>query len=334
MNKRERLERTFSGEATDRTPVALWRHWQGDDHRAADLAYAIAGFQQTYDWDYTVVAPGNHYLVTGYGLQDRWNGNLTGRREVIRTPIERSVDWTTLRPLDPSQGEVGKAVQTLQLLKEPLTVSDTPCLLQVYSPLTQALQLAGKESLLRHMRTQPDRVRTGLNTLTESTIRLLDLLKRTTGIAGIVYTIETASFDLLSENEYVNFGLPFDQKLLETIPASWWFTMIHMQGNAPMIHLFANVPIQVLSWQDQQTVPSLDRAEIRFSGALAGGLGEEIHLLHGTPSMIREAGRKMMHVLPRRYILTTGGPIPMVTPISHIRAVRELVTSSSGNKDG
>ena len=36
MEKRERLEKTIAGEQTDRVPVALWRHWPGDDQRAAD----------------------------------------------------------------------------------------------------------------------------------------------------------------------------------------------------------------------------------------------------------------------------------------------------------
>ena len=40
MTKRERLEKTIHGEEADRVPVALWRHWPGDDQRAADLVEA------------------------------------------------------------------------------------------------------------------------------------------------------------------------------------------------------------------------------------------------------------------------------------------------------
>jgi uroporphyrinogen decarboxylase len=38
--KRERLEATVVGETADRLPVALWRHWPGDDQDAAALAAA------------------------------------------------------------------------------------------------------------------------------------------------------------------------------------------------------------------------------------------------------------------------------------------------------
>ena len=46
LSKRERLERTVAGEETDRVPVALWRHWPGDDQRAVDLAEATVAFQR------------------------------------------------------------------------------------------------------------------------------------------------------------------------------------------------------------------------------------------------------------------------------------------------
>jgi uroporphyrinogen decarboxylase len=318
---------------TDRVPVALWRHWLGDDQRAADLAYAVSAFQQTYDWDFAVVAPSNHYLVTGYGVTDTWLGDRFGRRTPGKSPIERSVDWTALRPLEPSRGDIGKAVQCMQLLREPFTDSDTPYLLQVYSPLTQALQIAGQDQLLRHLRTQPDRVKTALNTLTESTIRLLDVLKRTSAAAGILYVVESANFNQISEAEYQSFGLPYDLKILESLPTSWWFTMLQIYGSAPMVHLFADLPVQALNWQDQEATPSLDRANVVFKGALAGGLAEDRDLLQGTPGTIRDAGRRIMHLLPRRLILTAGGTIPMMTPLSNIRAARELIAPLAGARE-
>ena len=37
-SKRRRLEAAIAGETVDRLPVALWRHWPGDDQDAAALA--------------------------------------------------------------------------------------------------------------------------------------------------------------------------------------------------------------------------------------------------------------------------------------------------------
>ncbi len=35
MNKRERLEAAIAGQSVDRVPVALWRHFPGDDQDPA-----------------------------------------------------------------------------------------------------------------------------------------------------------------------------------------------------------------------------------------------------------------------------------------------------------
>ena len=59
MRKRERLERAIAGEPVDRVPVALWRHFPGDDQRAADLARSAVDFQREFDWDFVRVMPAN-----------------------------------------------------------------------------------------------------------------------------------------------------------------------------------------------------------------------------------------------------------------------------------
>jgi uroporphyrinogen decarboxylase len=173
MNKRERLEKTFAGEATDRPPAALWRHWPGDDQRAADLAQACVSFQNSYDWDFIKVTASSNYSVTDYGVQDQWTGNLEGTRDTTRHIVQRSLDWTELRPLDPVRGALGRHTECLRLIPEGLHDPDTPILMTIFSPLAQAKHAAGNDLLLRHMRTNPDRLHTGLNTLTESTLRFI-----------------------------------------------------------------------------------------------------------------------------------------------------------------
>jgi uroporphyrinogen decarboxylase len=87
--KRERLEKTWRGEETDRVPVALWRHWPGDDQRAADLAEAVVAFQRRWDFDFVKVTPASSYCISDYGVQDRWVGSLEGTREYIKRAVQR-----------------------------------------------------------------------------------------------------------------------------------------------------------------------------------------------------------------------------------------------------
>jgi len=329
MNKRERLEKTIAGEATDRVPVALWQHWPGDDQRAADLAQATLTFQQQYDWDFLVVMPSNNFSTTGYGVQDQWQGNHFGERDIIKTAVHRSLDWTELRPIDPIRGDMGKQLECLRLLGHAFAEDAVPFVQVVYNPLTQALRLAGRDMLLRTMRQQPDRLRTGLNTITETTLRFVEALRRNTAIAGLFYIVELADFTLLSEAEYHSFGYPYDRKIYDSIARNWWLNILQIRGAAPMLHRFSDYPMQVFNWSDQNGHPALASARTTFKGALCGGLAASAHLHFGTPAIIRDAARKIINDMgQRRLILSAGRSLPISTPRSNLQAARDVVNTT------
>lgn len=324
MNKRERLEKAIAGEATDRIPVALWRHWQGDDQRAADLARSTIEFQLTYDWDFVKVTPAETYAVVDYGLQDEWHGDPSGTRLTIKLAINRSLDWTTLRPLDPARGSLGKQLEMLHLVTEGLRQQDTPIIHTIYSPLTQAAMIGGRDMLVRQIRTNPDRVQTGLNAITESTLRFIEAIRKYP-LAGIFYCQREASYDVITEDEYRLFGLPYDRKILENLSERWWFNVLHLPGDAPMIRVCAQLPVQVINWRDQDTEPDLSQGKLQFNYAVSGGLASGQHLHLGTPSSIREQIRHVFaQVNSRRLILSTGSALMATTPLSNIRAVQEV----------
>lgn len=321
---RDRLERAIAGEAVDRVPVTLWRHFPGDDQRAADFARAVVEFQQRYLWDFAVIQPSSHYAVTGYGLHDAWKGSASGQRHILKRPIVRSLDWTALRVQEPQRGDPGRLLEAISLITHALTDA-TPCVAVLYSPLAQALRLAGLHPLLRNLRMHPDRLRSGLNILTESTLRLIEAMRRLP-LAGIFYVMELANYHHLTEAEYQAHGVPFDLKILEALPERWWLNVLHVRGSAPMLRLLGQYPAQVLHWEDQHARPELDKALGLFRGALAGGLSEQIHLHYGTPIEIREAARRAVQMMGgRRFILSAGRALPVTTPLSNIQAARAIV---------
>jgi uroporphyrinogen decarboxylase len=326
MEKRERLEKTIAGEVTDRVPVALWRHWPGDDQRAADLARSVIEFQQTYDWDFVKITPASNYQVIDYGVQDEWRGNLEGTRETIKRAVKRSLDWTELRPLDPTRGEIGKSLECLRFVESAL--EDTPILQTIFSPLSQAKKLAGNELVMRDMRLHPDRLHTGLNIITESILRQVEALKRTT-VAGIFYAVQHASYDMMSEDEYKTFGVPYDKKILEAIPSKWWLNTLHLHGHLPMFRLGMDYPIQVINWHAQEGKPDLAQGKSLVKGAVCGGLSQCEHLHQGTPTAVRDAARAAIaQTNSRRFILGAECVTLITSPLSNLRAVREVVASA------
>ncbi len=324
-SKRERLELTFAGEITDRVPVALWRHWPGDDQRAADLAASTLEFQRRYDWDFVKISPSSSFCLTDYGVQDRWVGNLEGTREYTRRAVERSLDWTELRALDPRRGALGRQLEAVRLIMAGLP-EDVPAIQTIFSPLAQARNLVGHERLLEHMRTAPERVHTGLNTITDSTLRFIEELQRT-GVAGIYYAVQMANYDAMTEEEYRTFGRPYDLRILESLSSRWWFNMLHVHGDStPMFDLFCDYPVQAINWHDQDAGPDLVTGKTRFAGAVCGGLSHWQPVHHGTPAEVREQARVALEQTGRRrFILSTGCVTMITTPWSNIRMVRDVV---------
>lgn len=326
MENRERLERTLAGEAADRAPVALWRHFPGDDQRASDLAAAALLFQKLHEWDFLALCPMHRFSVTDYGAQDVWDGAADGARTLTKPGLERPLDWTGLRPLDPARGAIGRY---LEALRETCDAVDPaiPVLATIYSPLTQAAQLAGEQRVIAHMRTQPDRLRTGLNILAETTLRFLDALRRLP-IAGILYCISLADVAVIAESEYVQFGLPEDQRIMALLTPKWWFNGVQLAGHYPMMRTAGTLPAQFVAWQDQGGDLSLAAGKSALSGAVCGGLHPETHLNLGTPGAVRQATRDALaSVNGRRLIVSAGGPALITTPHANLRALREAVNA-------
>ncbi len=322
MNKRERLEKTIAGDAVDRVPVSLWRHFPGDDQRATDLAAATVEWQRRYDWDFVKVTPASSFCLTDYGVQDRWVGSIEGTREYTKQVVHKSLEWTDLRPIDPGKGALARQAEALTLIRKELG-DDVPVIQTIFSPLAQARHIADPATLIKHLRTAPDRLKTGLNTITDSTIRFIDSIRRS-GIAGVYYAVQMGSYGDLTPQEYTEFGRPFDLQILKAIPKDWWFNVLHLHGDAPIFDLFMDYPVQALNWHDRETEPDLATGKRKFKGAVCGGLGHWDAVHNGTPAEVRDQARNAIDQTEgRRFILATGCVAMITSPTSNLRAVRD-----------
>lgn len=322
MSKRARLEATFAGEAVDRPPVALWRHWPVDDQRGPELARATLTFQQNYDFDFIKVTPNNNYCVAGYGAQSTWIGNEEGTYVWGPRVIREPEDWTLLRPLEPDEGLMGEVLEANRLIGQAVD-GDVPFICTIFNPLTQAKNLAG-DRLVAHLRQSPDAVKAGLAVITESMLRFIDALQET-GAAGIFLAVQHASYDLLTPAEYAEFGKPLDLQLLQATDGMW-FNLLHLHGVDVMFDLLADYPVQVVNWHDRETPPSLGAALGRTRAALCGGLRQWDTVARGTPeAVIAEATEAVAATGGRRFILGTGCVTPIITPTCNIVATRQAV---------
>ena len=327
MTRRERLEATIRGEAADRSPVALWRHFPGDDQDPVGLANSTVAFQRQYDFDFVKVTPASSFSVRDWGAQDRWVGNGEGTRDYTVRPVKTADDWQALRTMDASQalehGALAGQLRCLALIQESLG-SEVPFIQTIFNPLSQAKNLAGQRALLAHMRQAPDALHAGLEVITDTTARFIESARRR-GIAGIFLAVQHASFELLSEAEYREFGVAYDRRLLDAADGLW-LNVLHLHGERVMFDLLSDYPAHVVNWHDQETPPSLREGQARVGGAVLGGLRQWETMVRGTPDDVRrEARNAIAQTGGRRFILGTGCVTPIIAPWTNIRAAREAV---------
>lgn len=325
MSKRDRLTAAIAGEPVDRPPVALWRHFPGDDQQPESLAAATLAFQGRWDWDFVKVSPASSFCLRDWGVEDRWLGNNEGTREYTRRVVEGPEDWQHLRELDPRSGWLDGQLRCLRAIISGLR-EDTPVIQTIFNPLSQAKNLAGEERLLVHLRRHPEAVRAGMEMITRTTVHFVELLFDT-GIDGIFFATQHARYALLSETEYDEFGRFYDLRIFEILKGTGaWFNLLHIHGNDIMFDRLADYPAQAWNWHDQETPPSLAEGQRKVSGAVVGGLRQWETMLRGTSDQVRaEAKAAIEQTGGRRFILGTGCVTPITAPQANLRAVREAV---------
>lgn len=320
MNKRERLETTIAGGQPDRVPVALWRHWPGDDQDAASLAAAHLKWQADYDWDLVKVGPASSYSVHDWGVQDRWVGHIEGTREYTHRPIHQPEDWAALQPLDPTKGMLAVQLETLKLVGEGLK-EETPFIATIFSPLAQARHLADGEKMLSHMRSHPELFHRGLETITESTVRYIKAARKL-GISGIYYAIQHARYPLMSVEEYRTFGRAYDLHVLSAV-SGLWLNMVHIHSTDIMFDVIADYPVQIINWHDRDTAVSLADGLSRIQGAASGGVSQWTLHQESPEGTLAEVQDALEQTNGRRLLLGTGCVAMVTTPLRNIKALRE-----------
>jgi uroporphyrinogen decarboxylase len=321
---RERLQACLNGEGTDRPPVALWRHFPVDDQTPESLAAATLNFQKTYDFDLVKVTPASSFCLKDWGVDDAWEGSTEGTRRYTRRVVQKPGDWESLPVLEPSATHLAAQLACLRQIRASLG-PNVPMLQTVFSPLAQARNLSGGETLLVHLRKYPDAVLKGLETIALSTQRFVEAALET-GIDGVFYAIQHAQAGLLSLDEYKSFGLPSDHKVLE--PANGlWCNLLHLHGSEVYFEIVSEFSFQIVNWHDRETPPSLGEAWQQFGGTLCGGLGRDTLVYGKQAEILKEARNAQAQTKGRRLILSTGCVVPVIASHGNIMAARNSFAS-------
>ena len=323
MTHWERFRAALKGDEVDHVPVSLWRHFPGDDETAAGLANAMIGWQRDYDFDLVKFMPTGMYGVHDWGAQTVYNPGFRGNRILTKVGLSDPAQWPKLAQLDVTKGAYGQEIEAIRLAAAELKGS-VPLFQTVFSPLTTAVKLAG-DAGYAHMRLHPDLLHAGLRVITDVTVRFTQACLEA-GADGIFFATQGASYRLMSEAEYREFGAAYDAQILQASRDMGKLNMLHVHGEDIMFDLMTDLPADLVNWHDRITTPTLAQAKQRFGGLLVGGIEDRTIIQTGPIDEIRaEARDAIAQTGGRRLLVGPGCVIPTNTPDAHIRAVIETV---------
>ncbi|MFQ5886653.1 MAG: uroporphyrinogen decarboxylase family protein, partial [Anaerolineae bacterium] len=285
------------------------------------LAQATLAFQGCFDFDFIKVSPSNAFCAADWGSKTVYRGNENGTREYIAYAIKEAKGWQRLKPLDVTRGVLGEQLECLRHLHREIG-GRIPFIQTLFNPLMVAKYLAGPEFIV-HLRRYPREFKRALSVIGETMSEFAKEAIRA-GADGIFLAVQHASYDLLSEGEYREFGIPYDLQILEAA-SDGWFNLLHIHGKNIMLDLLSDYPVEAVNWHTRTASPTLREAQGRFSGALVGGLGRH-SLVCGSPEDVKtQVKEAIAQTEGRGLIVAAGCVVPITAPEINIRVAREAV---------
>ncbi len=326
MTHWERVRAAIKGEAVDRVPISLWKHWPVDDETPEGLAAVTVSWQREYDFDLVKFMPTGTYGIEDWGAETIYEPNYRGVRTVTKLGVTDLEQWPKLEQLEVTKGYLGQQIEAIRLTAEALQNS-VPILQTVFSPLTTARKLAG-DRVFTDLRLHPEVLKEGLQIIAETTARFA-LESVRAGAHGMFFATQCATYRLLSEAEYREFGMHYDSMVIDAVRSETEFNLIHAHGEDIMFDLMPSYPVEAINWHDRLTQPSLGEARERFPGLLVGGIKEWQTLLNGPVEAIQaEIREAIAQTNGRNLMIGPGCVIPGHTPLRHVRAAREAIAKN------
>ena len=329
MTPRERVMAALRGEAVDRPPVSFWGHFYHRESSAEDLVAATLEFQREHAWDWVKLNPRKHYHVEPWGVTYRYSGRAADKPVLEAWPIQQPTDWAAITPRPHDRGAFAEQIEAVRMLRRELP-ADVPMIQTVFTPLAVLGEMVEEPGELRlHLRTQPNAVRGALEAVTETFVPLVREYLRS-GADGIYFaTVDWASRDLLTPEEYRVWGRPYDLRVLAAAEGAP-FNVLHVCKRRNLLFELSDYPVKAFSWAATDPLnPTLAQALQRLPGAVMGGITHD-HLARGgePETAVTEYHSGLEQTGGRRWLVAPGCSIPPTTPAATLRAVKSAVEAT------
>jgi uroporphyrinogen decarboxylase len=334
MTPRERVWAALRGDPIDRPPISFWGHVYHRESSARDLVEHTLERQERYRWDWVKLNPRKHYHVEPWGVRYRYPGRPDEKPTLEAWPIHSGEDWGRIDPRPHTQGALGEQLDAVRMLRQRLP-KDVPMIETVFTPLAILGEMVREPiELKRHLSSHPDAVRTALEAVT-ATFEPFVAAVLEAGADGIyLATVDWASRDLMTAEEYDTWARPYDLRLLNAAAAAP-FNVLHVCRRNTLLPEMANYPVAAVSWDSSAPGNlSLRQAKDQLTAALMGGIAHEGALQRDDgEALLAELHRGFDETGGRRWLVAPSCSIPPTTrpeQLERLRAAVEEIPSPRG----
>ncbi len=306
MNEWQRLNAMLNGEYVDRPPCicpmqtatsafmkasgAYYPTVQDDPHQMAKLAEAA----------FTEAGIENVRIPFDESVEVSAFGAATGRKGARRHPIV--LEHLVRSPEDVDRLEVPdpkSSGRTMTVLRAAWVLDNQrkslPILLGVISPLTLAMHLRGDHELMMDMVDDPGLV---TSLLEKATQFLLEYSRHGAdhGVDMIVIDDSLASGDFLTDEQFISFAEPFDDRIVNEIRKNDIESILHVCGNLTIRQLerMVEVDANAISIDQDVSIPEAKRIASKSKMKVIGSLCPTRTLLMGDVGLVEEVTRRCL----------------------------------------
>ncbi len=326
LSGKERIDRILSGLEIDRPAVSAWRHFYERENTGPDLVKSMMEFQARFEWDFIKINSRASYHVEDWGVEFEFSSDPLIKPVGKRFPVETKSDWMKIKPLDWRKGSLGEVLKAGEEIVRQAG-PDIYCLPTVFAPLSIAADLVVSDGRFKNLLEDgPDELQAALNAISETfegyVAEFLDI-----GMAGIfLATTEWATRDRLTEEQYLEFGRPYDLRILKAA-SSGVVNVMHVCKSNNMLPLFRDYPVPILSWNPfGEGNLTISQAAQISDKLFMTGVDQNGTLRQGPARAISEQiMNSLAEVLPGRLIAAPGCAVKVDTPESNLRALADTV---------
>jgi uroporphyrinogen decarboxylase len=332
MSKWERVEAALCRAEVDRIPISLWKHYHLRDRAPGQLAEASLALHRQFDTDLLKLTPSGLYPIQDWGATIQYGRHDDDFPLAVQPVISSADQWASLPRLDVDQGALRRELETIHHVAAGLEGS-APFMMTLFSPLTIAYKLCGDrvsgEKVVDYVRHSPRQLHAGL-AIISAVVREYATACLEAGVSGFFYATQMACGDLLTRQEFREFGRAYDLQVLDSLAGRSWVTMLHVCRQDLLFDLVADYPVDVINWAACTSGIRLSEARKATDKALAGGLGLET-LLHGTEAeVLAEARASIAEAGRRGFILAPDCVVRGPSPDANLAAARQAVEETRG----